>query len=215
MDSLWGTSPFGPAVAQLRRAQAKAGQVRQALFASPEHLYGPAARASASSGLDQAGRTPIPSETGPGGLGSPSAVPEPGARAPGEGNQGFEARTPGPAPPAHGPVFGAPAAGPDPTGVPAAGAGPNTRGSPFVFGPPRSEAPPAAVPNVVYQEFGSSSVTGALAAGIPRTEGLPDPGDPVPGPTPRQMFEALERMNARMEGLARKLEEGEAREREK
>ena len=215
MESLWTESPFGPAVAQLRRAQAKAGQVRQALFASPESVYGPAARASAASGLDQAGRTPIPTETGPGGLASPLAVPESGARAPDEAYSLGVPGTPSPAPPAQGPVFGAPAAGPDPTGVPAAGAGPNTRGTPFVFGPPRSEAPPAAVPNVVYQEFGSSSVTGALAAGIPRTEGLPDPGDPVPGPTPRQMFEALERMNARMEGLARKLEEGEAREREK
>ena len=91
---------------------------------------------------------------------------------------------------------------------------PNVRGSPFVFGPPRSEAPPAVVPNVVYQEFGSSSVPGASSAGIPRAEGLQDPGDSVPGPTPRQMFEALERMNARMESLARKVEEGEGRERE-
>ena len=53
----YGESPFGPAAAVLRRTQAKAASVRQALSTDPGFL------SQARAGLDAAAAAPVPAET--------------------------------------------------------------------------------------------------------------------------------------------------------
>ena len=64
----YGESPFGPAASVLRRTQAKAASVRQALSSDPGFL------SQARAGLDAAAAAPVPAETPGIGL-SPGTVP--------------------------------------------------------------------------------------------------------------------------------------------